>query len=599
MALRLEIDNYLVPLYEHTNIEDVSITLRWRDEEGEVAYGFSGTVEFYGKAYEIIRNKLILSPHYYNEFVKVNVYEDCCNNLLIFEGKITYTQIDWCEKQCYVKATIIQFDGQSRMIDCLKAKMIWESKGYEAWYNANVKNNPRFREYAARVARDRDDDRYLSMDYARVTADIISQPPYNLIPPPPANTFFTQKHPFFRYCIETRPNSLLHIAAILTALVGLLDLATLGLGPIGKFSDLLRYWTIDCDKGHSAPFIRDYLKNGCNLCGLDFKSPIFDTPASPYYNTCMLYAPNAEGTFYSVKRAGSPPYNPINRPIMSVYQLLEKLKNTFNAEYKIVGSTLFFDRRDKIYLPEIWKDFSNPEHPDIIEICYEYSKEELPAYAEFSWEKDIECSISNEAKSLYEDIVEYNPNNSFPWLKGGRTYNIPFGMTRFRNDGVNSDPITFWADDPALATLVFPNKDSRPYEGMIIGSIGKFTAPKLIIWDGVSSLDNAKVIRKPIMNMPGKFYYNYPYFICERENGLGSGKPNYNEVADNLYDRFWAINDSRIITSRRIKYKLRFISSCQDITSFSFGKKVKLPIGEGSIENITIKSNEIEVVGAI
>jgi hypothetical protein len=603
MALRIYLDNYEVPFNEHSAIEDVAITLRHRDEEGEIAYGFSGSVEFFGKAYEIIKNKLITNPGYFNQSVKVHVLDDCCKNAKLFEGKITYSQIDWCERSCSVKASIVQDDQTSKVYDCLKRKFIWESPEYETWYNNNVRNNPNFQYEAQKIADEKKDQRYATESYARIVADILVQ--RNILPPPPPNQFFEKQHPFVRYCIETRPNSLLHVAAVISVLLQLIIsivqtiTAVIGFVVPAYFRflrnlyDSLSRWAIDCEHGHVSPTVREYLENGCNACGLTFSSPIFQDPTSPYYNTLLFHAANDGGTLYNPGEI--PAFNMVNRPLYSVYQFLEMLKSTFNAEYRIISNTLVFNRRDLILPPIMWKDFSDPNHPDVVEICYEYNKEQLPAYAKFEFTRDAFCDISNEGWRFTDDIVDYNPNNSFPWLKGSKNYRIPFGKFRFRDDNVNSDPISFWRDSP-VSNFFFPDDDS--YENLLLLSNGKCSEPKLLVWDGQDLL-NAKIIRKMI---PGteiykKYYYNIPIHICEENDSRNSGKPPYTDIKNNLYDNFWWINDSRTIKTRQLKYKLTFIKKCEDLENFDFFKYIKLPIGVGNIKEITIKSDTIEVVG--
>jgi hypothetical protein len=609
MGLQIVLDGYSVPRSEHSSIDEVSITLRYRDEEGDIAYGFSGSVEFYGRAYEIIKQKLITSHNYFTEYVHVNIYDDCCDNYKVFEGKITYSQIDWCEKDCMIKASIVQYDNTTKVMDCLKRKFIWESPLYEAWYNNNVKNNPYFKEYANEVAKEKEDERYATEGYARITADILVSK--GLLPPPPPDEFFSRKHPFVPYCIETRPNVYLHIAAVvaiiaqiaLAIITILAGLTVVGIPLANLLKDLfgaLRRWVIDCEKGHVSPLVRDYLENGCSVCGLTFSSPIFQDITSPYYNSLLFYAPNEEGQFWDRQNANERPnFNMINRPLYTVYDFLEMLKETFNAEYRIFGSTLVFNRKDLIFPPSIWRDFSDPDHPDLVELCYEYSKEQLPAYAEFKYAQDGMCDISNEGWRFYNDIVDYNPNNSFPWLKDGKKYNIPFGMSRFRDDGVNSDPISFWRDIAIIRNIIFPQNPYN-FDHQLLLSKGKCSEPKLLIWDGVD-IDNVRVIKKQI---PGthydpKFYYNIPYYIGEEFDSRNSGKPAYNDIKGNLYDNFWFINDSRTIKTRQLKFKLTFLRSCEDLKSFDFGKRIKLPIGEGKISEISIKSDTIEVSGNI
>lgn len=564
MALLLYLDGRLLNADEHSDLSDAEITLRRQDESGRPARNLAQEITFYGTAYQTIYDNLILAPDARNRFLEVVLREDCCENFVWLTGRITADSIEWCEKACSVTGTVVSYASEDAGIECLRSTIV-------------------------------------SDDFAG---------------------FRYRLHPFVRHCIEMRPALLQDlvlifaflfnftlllfypIVTLLTLVIALVNIIitvipcgdaceeienTLDVNLLDEYSEFItriNSLIIGCGRGHISPFVRDYLQNVCDKCGLvpdPSSENILFYPSSPYYNTMYYYAPVHNGSFDYVISGGALDGDTIqdywewNGVAESGFTFLESLKKVFNAGWRLESNVLYFEH-DATPPPVglVWDDI--PEDARI-ELCYEYTGDVQPAYARFEYSLDAVDWVGNEAKRRFNDIVDYNSPDFSPNRKGERQVVFPFGMARFRDDGVERDVLSDYQSFPFIGSLI-----SSDFDKLLLLPVGVAFQPKLLIWDGISDFNNAKVMR--VSRSGGGYDYNKDFFVQEN-------------TSDTLYDRFWASADPRLRPERGIRFKLSLFPDCDLIQNLNLHQSVMLPLGIGRINEIRHSKSVMTIIGIV
>ncbi len=479
------------------------------------------------------------------------------------------------------------------------------------------------------------------------------------------------EHPRFSYCNEFRPTILLSllfqilgvvgiiamvlglfltvIKGILSVLVSILNFISFGKlkklkKAIKEIPDLgdIRSWFLElfvdlfgCGREHSAPLIRDYIKNVCSKCGITITQdsiPLFFSPDSEYYNLTLLSAEVRKG----VDKDSNNFWINDNDPLLTLDMLLDKLKKVFNAKWFIKGGVLFFDHVDKLDNQEYLFDFIGEDRNLILDnICFSWNTVTKPAYVRVGYSVDAFDNLTSDCQKRYNDIVEFNkPIN--PILSGSedRTL-IDFAPTRFRNDGIDKDyvsqtlnPAGTWGDIIGViftgpTYLVSRNaikQRMQRYNYSVLMQNNTTMLPRLIIWDGKTKRA-AKAVKKyqyghllpspndkyntsgiPY-NQSEKFDYQYDDFL--KENTHLINYPMYFDAMykGNLWD-FHQSEDPRINPNFNKEFELSIPLCCENLQSLNIfnnsgniniERKVKIDGGEffkdGIIKEIELNFN--------
>lgn len=523
----------------------------------ELKKSFSSELEFYDDGYAILKTWLLDNPNSFTNEVKVSVYDKCCNSLII-EGVIRATNIDWCEPICSIKANIVE---GKEAVDCLKSTLIWDNS--------------------------LTDDSGL--------------------------TFLQREQKRMRYCVDLSPTGLLVIllvfygifSIILLLVQGILSfiagiIIVLSLGSIsydellGNFNDSveeLKERMIICNWYHPTALVRDYIKNACQVCGLNFQSSILNDPASPYYNTLLFSAQVRKG-YKPSKSTGL--LIGQNLPTETVETLMENhLKPLFNAQYWVIGSTLIFERKDFFDNPNnIWIDTEQLLNQGLIEnnrICFSYLDKERPSFANFEYSQDFADPIGNYAGQRFNDLVEWN-NPYSPNQSGKQELILQSSQARYRGDGIEKDSYETIANDPVWGWLdaLFGNSFSESIGTLLLGD-HVCANYKFLIWDEDSGLVNSKVKafypNVFVDDIGGSGFYDYK--IEEDTGNLvpwyvpTSDRYNYpfvfrEENINNLYTLFHAIDNPRNNSVRKYSFDFTFNFDCTQYINFAFTKTVRL-----------------------
>lgn len=564
-TLRIELDGTLIT-GRVDGIDNFVVTKRRDDESGKIASSFTSELTFYDDGYQIIKSKLIGQSIASTQYVDVIIYDDYCGQP-VFNGKIQYDEIDWCEPGCYVTANIIE---QDPIISCIQNTIIWDDK----------------------------------------------------------NGFLQQNYTGVEYCLQLRP-FFIHVlfGYVLGILRLIVDFVVIILIPFITviwgfclFIQLLcRIFGIngpDCNQGinnpgvywdnvvvaadgifdqcghkHPTPFVRDYINNVCSICGLTFESSILNDPNSNYYNLGLLAAQVEKG-----KNQNSD--NKLitdNLPVETLQTLMDSyLKPLFNADYRVINNKLIFERKDYFFNSNnLWIDVDNLINRGLVEdnvVCYSWIDKEKYAYGDYRYSMDASDYIGNEVRRRWEDIVEWNPAPTNPAQKGGMELVLQSSCARTIGDGAFLD-----IDDQAITSFIFGLALlglNNPRIMMM--SQNRAFNYKFIILDGnyIKTDYSDAFCGGTIPGINPWERVNYPMWFREGFD-------------NNLYSLFHYINNPRLSGSTSYNYKFTFEFDCLTYQNFSFDKTVSLVMGGqvkyGQVKELSIDFNKraITVTGIV
>jgi hypothetical protein len=590
-TMRIELNGTLIT-GRVDGVENFSVTLRQEDEDGRLAKSFSSELTFFDDGFQILKQILVDDPQGYSKEVQVKVYDSCCRDA-VFVGLIKGDAIDWCEPGCWISGNLVE---DTSVVNCIRSTLIWDNH----------------------------------------------------------NGFLGRSHPIIRYCIEMRPefiqyclyyllfifniiwlNILIPFLAAIFIIVGIIFLVcnlvrvicqgisltfrVLGrtirirIGPfcnapncntgltnpvvaINQIFDTQRELNeriIACGRFHPSPYIRDYIKNVCDKCGLVFQSSILNDPSSPYYNSVLFAAQIKKGR---KKDSGDRTLIGDNKPVETLETFLnDYVKPTFNAEYRIVNGILVLERKDFFLTISQWIDTEQLLMDGKIvddQVCFNWIDEERWAFGRFEYSQDAQDYMGNEALiPRYNEIVDWNVPYS-PAQTGEKAVNLPLGAARHRQDGIDTDIYTFFQTAlGGVINAVFAGAFSRYDRVLLINQHSAFNY-KFLIYNPSSDgevqnyYDNTFCGGDPGAAPDER--YNYPFwFVPGKKNNL-YGVPNSG------WGFHW-IDDPRLPGVTKWDFKFTFLFDCQDYYAFDFSKFVRLIRG-GQVINGVVREVQIDFV---
>lgn len=571
--LRLEIydlnNSPLVPTGRIDGINEFSVTIREDSDEGMVASTFSSELTFYDDAYQVIYNALINNPTGFNERLLVKVYDDCCKDA-VFEGYIRGDAIDWCESDCSVTANIVE---DNKDLNCIKNTLIWDN------HNGFLNRNHFPVRYCIEV-------RPL---FIQILISIIILVVYNIV--------YILIFPIIRLFLIVC-NLIAGFTRILGGdppdCSGLVDTFT-GFDELGEI-------VVPCGFIHPSPYIRDYIKNVCDKCGLQFSSSIFNQNnyGGDYYYSVLMSAQVKKG-----KDPDSTDYRIIedNKPVETLDMFLNQyLVPIFNAKWLVDNGILYFERKDYFLTNLQWIDsdqlLANGKIVDN-KICWNWIDKERYAFGRYEWQRDGVDIDGNEAFNRFNDLVDWNTNPVSSAQKGEKKVSISASPSRYQQDGIEPSLRDLIGNiGNAILDIITRNKWSEWTNLMIMSQHTPFNYKFLRVDPG----SNGEIKRYYPDSYTGGSVgvnedkrYNYAFWFQERNNST--------LLQNNLYDRFHAIDNPRLAGAVQYEFKFKFQFDCGQYKDFSFGKYVKLTRGglslNGKVQELSIDFNNrvIEVKG--
>jgi len=533
--IQIYLDGAPVDMAEVNGSEEARISYDMNSDDGILAISFANALTFSGAAYAAIISALVNSPTAYTNSVEITIFATCCkasdgSPLLLFRGLISRAEISFCEfgdELCTVEIGALDSSPAASKADCIRNTIIHAREGQNGATSDGEDEGRRavfFGYY--------DEGRPYSNGYLSLYLAL-----------------------YFIILITT-------ILLLVTAISGILTFLSLGAVPFVSITDQRQFiLSIALRKRyHKAVLINSYLQNACKLCGLQLRSPLFDSGGA-YYNLTRLDAPYAEGGKTVLEAQGN--WLNLNRSNLTFSQLLSTFR-PLNIGYAVTETELIVDRINSLQ-NQLWIDFAG-RVDDILEQCYSASDSTQPAGEIFKFADDEKDIIGNEFNRLWSgSAVDYNtPFN--PILRGIRQTVVEYGSTRFVSDtGISAIRDIQGSVIFAAATV---GSSSLIQDDLMLMSTGTCSAPKLLIWDGLSDVEDAKVLRQPAQQGGGLYQYNLPVWLNEStQSSFG--------VAG-FYDNTLYLSDPRRGLQKNLVFKLRFTYICEDLRGIGYGKFIRI-----------------------
>lgn len=464
------------------------------DENNDPRKSITGDIESFGDAYTFLKTNLIDSTSLYSNQVCVRITDDLCGNVMSF--KLETNNLKWCDNnECQLRMNLVEYNPT---MDCVKNTVISDNTNGEfQTYPVSGTPHPRFK-----------------------YCDVI-------------------KPTFFFGALVTFLNSIdllialwnLMLFTVFNPIVVVLN-AFFGTSFNVPQLDYLGPFLLGCERVHPAPFVRTYIDNVCNICtNITVNSTTdipFHDPVSIYYNSCLLTAYTTKG----VASGGTKDYIEANRPSWTLFDLLSKIKNVFNARWFLKdtgGGTyeLHFARKDLLGTqlwgasPSVDLSATGSDHVNLLgNVCYSWNGQGKPSRINMKYSQDPGDNIGNELLCRFngEFIPVANPNYNTVLEKT----TPDFAACSFVLDGKD----TLW--DANLQKSVGAVLSGADYGGVLKTQGDTLSLAKIIIWDDATPIEDARPIElawstyaalPAFINDEGGFfpitpselrYYNYP-----------------------------------------------------------------------------------------
>lgn len=558
--MQILINGIQVNLNDFDGTEQIVFNYQRKQESGESGLSFAPELIVAGETFTLLYNLLINQPNPELTQATFDVYDDCCvtdagDPVYLFKGIVNGKDVNWCEfPNCQMTITVLDNSEDAQALACLKNIFPWDKK-------------PAFGGGALTLGED---------------------------------TFRTA--PKMDYCIDVRPGFLQEILFIFSIiLIFALSPIILLVGTIISlvnneingflflFDEISKIIT-GCGFKHKTPFVHSYMRNMCDICGLNFQSSIFG-PSAPYHNTVRMDAAFKPGRKLDVfvLRAYEE-----NKPNLNGLQFLDEFKQ-FNMDWKVSGNALIIERKD-YFSGGVWVDTEQLADSEIIEICFDALEDPVPAFAEYQYNKDGVDNTGDETNPNWvEKAIDWNsPPN--PSQRGLYSVNFNYSTAQFREDSGRDDVSAL--DKPFYKSVFTGLND---FEGTMLMERGVCNFPRLLMWDSTSGLDNGRVVRYPSI-VDDTYDYNIDWWVkLNYQDGNGVFR-------DTLYQRFLEIDNPRVSGIKRRGYTLKFSvigNGCQYIKGLDvyetdkLDKLVRLRKGGtyvlGTIETIEYNWSRLEI----
>ncbi len=549
-----------------SNVEgDIIIEHRRFDNEGNQTKSFAETITLFGNAFVYIKELFIDNPNGKFETASITLIDDCCgDDRVVFEGILLGENVDWCEGDCTIKVTAVEFSEDIQKLDCVRSTLITDNHdGFQQ------QQHPRMvycTEYRPSVLQ----------DIVLIFGIILN---LNLLLLSPLIAAIST--------IVITINLIINVVNTLPG-VNITPISFAGnqgvLGQIGNLITSLNSLIIGCGRRHPSPLVRSYINNVCNKCGLQFESSIFTQQSSDYYNTVLYNAPIEKGKRPLTNINGeTPTWVPENAPIETLESFLDKLKIVFNAQWDVKDGVLRFERKDFFYQNQDFVSYEDLKVDNRIDgvICYSWRGDEAPAILRLKYAEDAVDWVGNEASPRFNEIIEWNvPFNARQ--KGMREVVFPFGVARYRDDGIDRDVIGDYNFFPLYTQAI------NSHDGVLIQNNGTSFQPKLLIWDG-QSINFGKVKKYNIQGYTIPFVQNYNYPYSGTSFGSLPQTAYSSDVINSaIYKRFFSIDDPRVLGDQGKTFTFAFKFNCEEIQGFDLSLNVLTPIGSGRMKSATV-----------
>lgn len=497
-------------------LENVSATIRRSDGVGGSAFSFTGELTFYGDAYNIVRDLILNAavPHLVK--IPISIYSDQCPSSP-FVGYVEGGSVEWCEISadgvpCSAKAQVIDGSTVAENLACVKNTIIWAKltkKGYQTISEG--------------------EDTYRKSRYITCCIEFRPRALAEML----MIWYLTQRTIllpiiFGFYLIVGVINLIIAAVNTIPLIPNISPLNFDGNDDTGAFQEFLGFldYSADlvtgCGVKHKAPFIHSYIQNVCDVCGLTLSSSILE-PGGTYHNLMRLDAPAYHSKVDAGAAAIEQAYND-NKPNLNGAQFLDEMRTNLNWEWWLDGNTLRVEPLGKVS-GLVW--FEQGDGTVIKSFCIQTTDETVKAYGVYEYTLDAVDVGSNEVKKDWGAVNDWNtPPNDVQ--RGALERTLPYSAALFRKDNQGDSVLPI--DKPLYNnSIAFPTLSNFP--NALILSKGVTSQPKLLMYDGLSLQDNARVERWNAGN--GKWDYNYRMWLRKTHPGGETLYSNSFDATDN------------------------------------------------------------------
>lgn len=561
-TLKIEINGVLI-VGRIDGIDQFTISYRQNDDDGTVVKSFTSELTFWDDGYNILKTNLIDDPLGFNNKLPVKIYDDCCGEL-VFEGFIKGDSIDWCDPECSISASVVEEDQE---LACIKNTLIWDNTSG-----------------------------FLNQNYNRVDYCVENRPQFIHAVVLFFGLFISYLVTFLTFTLIPALTIIVFLISAICAVVSIFGgppcqspVVTLD-NIITTLTDQIKAALIPCTDYHVGPYVRQYIQNACNKCGIGFQSSILNDPSSIYYDLTMLSMQVKKGRDRLLTNNRTLIND--NLPVETLETLLNNyLNKMFNAKWRILGGTLYFERKDYFNGIAQWIDADQLLSDGLItenKICWTWQDRQRYSYGRYEYQMDAMEYIGNEAKLQYNDLVEWNPTGST--AQSGELSVL-----------LNASPVRCIGDQYGEIVSIFAlgNQGNQ----MLMAQHTAFNY-KFILYSGNpqrpirTNYSDAFMVNVP-SDMPQQSErFNYPMWFVEGDPITGNGAQN------NLYSLFHYIDDPRLPTAQQYDFQFTFEFDCSQFQSFGFEKYIKISRGPltltGQIKEISVDFNRrtIQVKGS-
>lgn len=558
---------YEFPVERKDNNDDLRLDFDI-NQDNELEKGISSTVTVYGAGAAYVRYWLIDHANAPNHTLLCRITDVIANHTL-GEWLIKTDSLEWCDgDECKYNITLVKYDPE---LDCIRSTLI--SDNHQDWFPDGGfpgpgMIHPRF----------------------RYCDDIKPQALQNWIAVQ-ANTLL------LTFNIVTSPLSIL-LAALTFLTFGALSAIQDGFDDfVQNINEAVFGWFLGCRRLHPSPFVRTYMQNVCDKCGLTFQSSIFNDAGSTYYNLAHLFAP----TKYGVVESSSKDWIPQNAPYFTLWTYARSLKPLFNAKFMKRDGTFIFERKD-YFTGSYLYDFTGSDKSKIVgNICYGWSGEKKPAFRSFRYSDDAFDQTGNEAKHRFNDFTYFLNNPLFEGEMAIAT--TDYSPQRYTEDGIDRRIIF------DLMVSGFGLPVITVVQDVLLMSADTTSTGKLIMWDGVSGMDDARTNKCQLTDFTTSVYdpaWNSDKVVVDGTYGshyVYNYNMIYDDAANSTYQNlssFWAI-ENPTGTKKNIDWHLDMVLCGADLINLLFSSpsdtemnpkldfKVKLNADyDGKITNISV-----------
>jgi len=526
-------------------LESFSVTYSRDESTGATQKAYTNELKFFDDGFDLIFNTLVASQQGLYRFIKVQIWDECCNEFIYQDFIIKGDSVDYCTGDCFVVARMTREDGDERIYDCFKRTPITTDL-----------ENP----------------------------DGSFNPFHWLVDPTKGITI-----PQVPYCNEFKPVLLYWIILMLgnsvILVVSILNFLTLGL--LKDVKEWFQQNLIGCGRKHPSPRIVDYIEQGAKYCGCtgqpSFWSSFLSDPNSFYTSTLFVNAPIKPGL------RNPPRYIVENRPRQTITEFLNMVASDFYSNWWIENGQLKMERKD-YYLnaPILLDAIAESKKGNILNgACFKYNHGTLYASIDIkatSDEHEICGNNSLDQSSAFFDFVKiYSAPAGYEAWRDVKQTNLSYAPSRFRGEwspasGLDSFPI------PPLLNLFYGSAVSASSRYLLL-SQDEFTVHKYYEWDNQSVTD-AMARREQLQIWDGE---SQSYIT------LAGGIPNpryrvkYDQNQNvtpvneqNIYTDFHAINDPTQNPYRFWDYEIEAKMDCVMVKNLSVNRTVRMQTPYGT-----------------